>query len=299
VVATSGTALTLDQLKILSRYAGEITFCFDADNAGQTAMKRAIRMALQNDISIKIITTGEFKDPDEAIKDDPKNWERAVRNARPALEYWVDSLIPEGKFLDVSDKKMIAKEILPVIKIIFSDIEKEHYIKYLADKIAISEKSLIEALEKAKKDTEFTKPDSQRDYKNSHENLSISERILGLLWADPDLLDKVPKEILDSEPNVKHLPLLEEARSGNIDRDKIKNEFKLIYDQLSIQALANLDASKGGAIEEELLYLIGRQRSEQKEHIKKEFAKKIKEAEARNDKEGLKKLLAEFSTLIK
>ncbi|MDO8444155.1 MAG: DNA primase, partial [bacterium] len=110
VVASSGTAATLDQLKILSRYASEIAFCFDTDTAGQTAMKRAVKIALANDISTKIITTEPFKDADEAIKADPKNWQKMVASAKPSLEYWIDQLVVQNPKMEVSDKKKIAKE---------------------------------------------------------------------------------------------------------------------------------------------------------------------------------------------
>ena len=80
--------------KILNRYASVIALSFDHDEAGETAMKRAITIALQNDINTKIISIeGPYKDPDEAIKADPKNWERAIQNSKPSLEYWIDLLV--------------------------------------------------------------------------------------------------------------------------------------------------------------------------------------------------------------
>jgi DNA primase len=295
VVATSGTALTLDQLKVLSRYAGEIAFCFDNDIAGQTAMKRAIRMALQNDYSVKVISTVPYKDADEAIKKDKNIWAKAIKNAKPALEYWIDSLA-EGKELEVNDKKKIAKEILPIIKIIYSDIEKEHYIKYLADKLSVSEKSLIEALEKAKKDKEFQTSNSET---NIQDHISVLERIFGLLWAEPKLSDKIIAELDQIGGDSKFSPLFEMIKKKEFDREKIKPELQTYYDQISISALANVDSEDEGSFEVELLFLIGRHKSEKREKIKEEFADKIKQAEKTGDQTKLKALLTEFSALIK
>lgn len=297
VVATSGTALTLDQLRVLSRYAGEIGFCFDSDNAGQTAMKRAIRMAMQNDIAIKIISTVPFKDADEAIKADPKNWAKSVENARPALEYWIDALVNIKPALEVNDKKIIAKEILPIIKIIFSDIEKEHYIKYLAEKLSTSENSLIDALEKSKRDSEFRKNDDTKAPKPKE--LSITERILGFLWAEPSLISQVENQLENIKIEDKYAPFLEQIKTGNIERDKVKPDFASIYDQLSLRVVADIDPSADQAMVEEVMYLLGRLNSDKKEDIKEEFAKKIKAAEIAGDKEKLKSLLTEFSDLIK
>lgn len=298
VVATSGTALTLDQLKVLSRYAPEIAFSFDSDNAGQIAMKRAIRMALENDISIKIIKMpAPFKDPDEAIKADPENWKKAVASARPALEYWIDSMIGEKK-LGVSDKKNIAKEILPVIKVIFSDIEKEHYLKYLSEKLSVSEQSLSNALEKSKADSEFKK--APEEMKPTPKKLAPAERILSLLWVEPSLLKFVPENFSIENLNEKKFePLLDQVLKREIEREKIKPEVASIYDQTAIIALENIDPENDEALALEVKYLLGRLRSENIEKVKEEFARKIKEAENKGDKEALKKLLLEFSNLIK
>lgn len=299
VVATSGTALTLDQLKILSRYAAITAFCFDSDEAGQTAMKRAIRMAMQNDVSIKIINMPPpFKDPDEAIHADPDNWNKAVKNAKPALQYWIDRMIDKTPNPGIDDKKKIAREILPVIKIIYSEIEKEHYIKYLAEKISVSEKSLIEALEKAKSDHEFS---GQKDETPAiPDKLKIYERILGLIWAEPELITKLPAEIKNfTDYDEKYDDLFKMIKAGEILREKIKTEKAGLYDQLAVSALANTDPEKAESFAGELLYLSGRLRQDKSEKIKEEYARKIKAAEQSGDRELLKNLLSEFSSLIK
>jgi len=299
IVATSGTALTLDQLKILSRYASEMALCFDTDEAGQTAMKRAVRLALANDVTTKIITTAPFKDADEAIKADPKNWEKAVEGAKPSLEYWVDLLVAKSPQMTIADRKKIAREILPVVKNIFSEIEKEHYIKYLSEKISVSEQSLLAALEKAKSDGE-SQQKQKGVSKPTHENYSSFERLVGLLWAEPKLIGETGLEIASPknlEP--KYLPIFEMIGKKQIEREKIKPELAALYDQLAIIALSNINTEDDESARTELHYLLGRWRSEQKEDLKENFARKIKEAESRGDKEDLKKLLSEFSTLIK
>lgn len=299
VVAVSGTALTLDQLKILVRYAPVIAFSFDADTAGQTAMKRAIRMAMQNDISIKIISMPEaFKDPDEAINADPRNWAKAVKDAKPALQYWIDSSAGETPVMGIEDKKRIAKEILPVIKIIYSDIEKEHYVKYLSEKLSVSEQSLIEAMEKTKADKEFGQNDNSPTAKP--EKLSTAEQIFGLLWANPELLGSNIEEFKKlGSVETKYEDLIQQIGSGKIEREKIKPERQAIYDQLAILALENIDSEDDESAAKELKYLLSRQKSDSLEDVKAEFAAKIRAAEQSGDRSKLKELLEEFSRLIK
>lgn len=295
VVATSGTALTLDQLKILSRYAAEIAFCFDSDNAGQTAMKRAVRMALANDISVKIISTEPYKDPDEAIKTDPKNWVKAVESAKPALEYWINLLLEKTEKLDVSAKKKIAKEILPVIKNTFSEIEKESYIKYLAQKLNVSEKSLVEALDKTKQDREFAK--NEENITTKKEKLTIEEKIIGLVWSNLDLVNKVNLEFEITDARFKDFWQM--IRDKNISKEKISSSDAIMFNNLALLSLENINESDEENVLQELNYLIGRLRSERRDETKEQYARKIEAAERAGDKELVKKLLKEFSGLIK
>jgi hypothetical protein len=68
-------------------------------------------------------------------------------------------------------------------------------------------------------------------------------------------------------------------KNGNIEEDKLKENEKNYYDQLSIEILKDIDPNVDNALGIELQYLIGRLRSEKKEALKDSFAKKIKEAE--------------------
>ncbi len=298
VVASSGTALTEGQLKILTRYTAEIAFCFDTDDAGQAAMKKAVALALRNDVSAKIIAVPPpFKDPDEAIKSDPENWTKAVGAAKPALEYWIDLLVRKDPDLSVLAKKKIAKEILPVIKMTYSEIEKESYIKYLAKKLAISEKSLVDVLQKTKSENaERRKKEAEGDV--HRRELTLEERILGLAWFDFALLGKVKSGIIDLKH--KDTPgFIEMIRRGQIEKRNLDPVESRLLDQLVIVLGDELDLNNNEALQAEIEFLAARLKREEREQIKADFARKIEEAESRDDRAETKKLIAEFSRLIK
>lgn len=296
VVATSGTAFTEEQLKILSRYSQEVAFSFDNDEAGETAMKKAIKMALTNDASAKIIALpAPYKDPDEAIKSDPKNWKKAVSSARSGLEYWIDLLIRKNPELDVLTKKKIAREILPVIKTIYSEIEKEYYIKYLSKKLSISEKALVSVLEKTKASEPPKQPEAQE---MPVLKLSVLEQILGIIWYKPELLNTVSNQ-LNNAVNDKTSEFIKMIQDNKIEEDKIKPIEEQILNQYSMVVGQNIDFSDQDATKSELVFLLARYRSDAKDHLKLEFAKKIQEAEAAGDTAKIKNLLQEFSNLIK
>lgn len=300
VVATSGTALTLDQLVILNRYASVIAMCFDSDEAGQTAMKRAIRIAMQNDITTKIISMPKpFKDPDEAIKADPTNWPKAVKAAKPSLQYWIDRLLEKAPDPTVDDKKKIAKEILPIIKITSSEIEKEHYIKYLSEKIFISEKAIIESLEKSKADKEFSPNRSVNiSEKREEKTLTALEKILGIIWANHSYAT-LAQDVTQNIDEPKYSAFIEMIKKGEIAVEKIPPALGTQLDQLSVKTMADFNSSDEDVLKNEFNFLIGRLRSDAREDLRENFARKIREAEESGDKELVRKLLSEFSTLIK
>ncbi|MFA5927494.1 MAG: DNA primase [Patescibacteria group bacterium] len=295
VVASSGTAVTEQQLRTLSRYASVVGFSFDRDEAGETAMKRAITLALQNDVSCKIVSlSGPYKDPDEAIKADPKNWTRAVEQAKPALEFWIDLLVRKNPDLSVIAKKKIAKEILPVIKLTYSDIEKESYLKYLSKRLSVSEQSLLDALGKTKADKRATK---EIEEIAKHE-LSLSDRLAALLWHDSKLIKRIP----EGHKNIEFTDLKEfgaMVADGFVNKELAPQEEKSRLDQLVLALSENLEFDNPEALQSETDYLIKRISQEEREDLKNQFASRIRQAEEDGNKEKIKELLAEYARLIK
>ncbi len=297
VVATSGTAIGDEQLKILNRYSRNIAFSFDSDDAGIIAMKKAITIALENDISVKIVSLPKaYKDPDEAIKADPKNWTRAVADAKPALEHWIDLLILNKKNLGVMDKKTIAKEILPVIKNIYSDIEKEHYIKYLSLKLAVSEKALIGSLDKTK--SEKRRKLDQEENKTV-QKLSELERILGLLHLHKKFIKKLDNTDLKIIESFKNDQKYSQIVESIIEKEESLNKWKDVLDPIVVTIEQDFSEASNEDLFAELKYLILKTKTKNKEKIKQLYATRIKEAEAKGDMKDVAAILKEFSELLK
>ena len=85
-VAPGGTALTDDQLKLLKRFTENVVLSFDSDSAGISALSRSMTLAEKEEINIKVLTLGKYKDPDEAVKNAPKLFEKLFDNSVSALE---------------------------------------------------------------------------------------------------------------------------------------------------------------------------------------------------------------------
>jgi len=151
VVASSGTAMTLEQVQILKRYTNNLAIAFDADLAGQSAAKRGIDIALSQELNVKVIILPEgCKDPDECIKKNPANWTKAIENAQSIMDYYFQQVSANYDLVKPEGKKEAAKILLPVINKIGNKIEQEHWLKKLALLLDTSESVLKETLDKIK-----------------------------------------------------------------------------------------------------------------------------------------------------
>ncbi len=146
-VASSGTALTVEHLTTLGRLTKNIKFCFDADNAGLNATKRAVEHILGKDFIIKVVEIGaEAKDPDELIKKNPIAFKKAVQDAPLFLDFYISKMFSAISSLSLENKKKIKAEILPLIKQLSGAMEREHYIRLLASRLDVTPSALMEDL---------------------------------------------------------------------------------------------------------------------------------------------------------
>ncbi len=156
VVACSGTALTVEQLRLLKRYTDELRMAFDADAAGQHAAERSISLALAEGFVVKIIRIpeGGGKDADECLKKNPVVWHTAVKNAKPFMQDMMDVLVPEQErssvFKDPRRKHTLSQKIISFIGLLPSAIERDHWIQQGAMVLQTSPDALGELLKRAR-----------------------------------------------------------------------------------------------------------------------------------------------------
>jgi len=145
-VATSGTALSADQLGILSRFTQNLIFAFDSDNAGNIAAKRALELALNAGFNVKIIDLDGAKDPDELIKRGINAWLKAVESAGSFIDYFFEQVMKQHDPLSVEGKREITKELAPLIYRISDPITKSHYIRKLSQRINVAESAILDIM---------------------------------------------------------------------------------------------------------------------------------------------------------
>jgi len=146
VIAASGTALTSAQIRLIKRYTNNIALAFDMDKAGEMAVERGMKVALEAEMNIKVIELPQGKDPDECIKNDPGVWEKSVEDAKPMLEYFLDKLTAKFDLKKVENKRQVARAFLSVLADVKNKIEQDYWLKTLGQKLDVNEIYLREAL---------------------------------------------------------------------------------------------------------------------------------------------------------
>jgi DNA primase len=204
VVATAGTALTEPHLKALSRFTGDIRLCFDADKAGIAATERAIPIASRVKVSLSVIDIPSGKDPDELIQKDPKLWQAAVNKHEYALDWLMERY---QKVLDTNSaqgKREYSDILLPVVRSLSDDVERDHYLNAIAKSIDVSRDSLEQKLRKTTSETPAPrqrriKVTPQQLDKTAIENKKTQDNFLSLMLMRPTLrefLDLITAEML-------------------------------------------------------------------------------------------------------
>lgn len=200
VVAVKGTALTDDQAKLLSRFTKNVSLCFDQDSAGYEATKRSLTVLEKEGFNTTVVVITNGKDADEAIKNDPRSFKKAIKDSIGIYDYLLSRLMSLHNKNTIENKKKIADEILPALSRIENEIVKEHYLKKLSIELDTSYESLIKQLERIEKKEiigqkrAFVKLD-----KTSRKGV-LEEYLLALIVQHDDVktvLDRVIKTLKD------------------------------------------------------------------------------------------------------
>ncbi len=141
-VATSGTALTEDHLRLLSRLTKNIKFSFDQDSAGDNALRRAGELALPMGFRIKVITIKDAKDPDELIRKSAGLWKRAVADGVWFIDHYLNLAGQNFPTGSLEQKQFLSEQVVSLLTFVTDPLERDHYFRSISDRFGISEGAL-------------------------------------------------------------------------------------------------------------------------------------------------------------
>lgn len=246
-VATSGTALTQQQLRLLGRLTKNLKLCFDADAAGQRAAKKAGTLALELGFSVKLVTVTGAKDADELISIDPKLWEKALQESVWFVEYFITQADGHYAPRSVAQQKFVAQEVIPLIQLLPDPLERDRYTKEVSERFGFSQAVVASMVKDATSKTRSAQEDNEKQTQDvSPVSISVEaepipayeKNMLGVFLIKPALV-----ELWQSEGGTLQ-DFTTTAMQGLIQRVVAGERDSVLQETLAQEALFMLESEK-------------------------------------------------------
>ncbi|MBD3427260.1 MAG: DNA primase [Candidatus Omnitrophica bacterium] len=250
-VATSGTALTVNQVNMLKKYTDTAVMVFDSDQAGEAASLRGLDILVESGMKVRIASLPEGDDPDSYVKNNGKAaFQQIIENAKGLFDYKLDLLV--GK-LGRRDIGGITDEMLPTIAKVESEVVKSDYLKRLAERLGIHEQSLRHEMKKVKPDYSYHYASEAKVDLESKNYKSSEIHLLGLAMMSGENFKRIKSALgLDKfcDPKVKlvfmKVQKMYEEGAQNINPGKLLSRLEEDEDakNAAVQALAKADITQ-------------------------------------------------------
>ena len=164
VVASSGTALTTEQIKLIKRLTENVTILFDGDAAGIKASFRSIDMLLAEGMNIRVALFPDGDDPDSFARKHPRDFvENFIKTeAKDFIDFKAEILMKEAQN-DPIKKAEAIRDIVKSIGFVSNALKQEIFIKEISTKFELSEQSLFNELGVQKQIVQQHKPSERKE----------------------------------------------------------------------------------------------------------------------------------------
>jgi len=198
VVASSGTSLTTEQIKLIKRLTENVTILFDGDNAGIKASFRSIDMLLSEGMNIRVLLFPDGDDPDSFARKHPQEFvENFIdKEAKDFIDFKAEILLREAKD-DPIRKAEAIRDIVKSVAFVQNGLKREVYLKEVSNKFGLSEQSLFNELEIHKNAPNQERKPSSFQEKQAPQKLEVVQEALitinPLLVLEEKLVDLMLK----------------------------------------------------------------------------------------------------------
>ena len=176
-VASLGTALTVNQARLLKRYVNKVIISYDADLAGQTATLRGLEILRNAGFDVKVLKVPEGKDPDEFVRNNGKEaFLRLAKEALPLIEYRIKRAAEGINFKNGNELVAYGEKFAEILADL-NPIEKDVYIKKISEETSIKEQALYDLLSQV-----ISKKQNEENFINKKEDFGTK------LYVEPGYL---------------------------------------------------------------------------------------------------------------
>jgi len=309
IVAALGTALTVEQIRLLRRFTHNVVLLFDADAAGQMASLRSLDLLIEEGMNVRVAGLAVDEDPDSFIrKEGVERFKDRVAQAESLVDFKLRMLLAQHGQATVEARAKVAAALLPTIDKFASAIVKSEYMKRLAHELALSPESLSEELKRLRLPEGDRRPSAKitTATAESKEEIRPAERdILKLMLQEKEFISLTKDEIgLEDfisgqvrEVVSRLFTLLEEGNS--VSPANLMNCFD---DQKIQQLISSLLASEEGSLGDKKKIhrdCLNRLRQDKLKLLRQDIRQQMETARRAGDHEKLQQLAHEFNQSIK
>lgn len=199
VVASLGTSLTVEQVRMLKRFTNNIIMLFDSDTAGENATVRSLDLLVEEDVKVRVAQLPEGHDPDSFInKYGPEVFRKMLDSAQDLFDYKINLLLSRYDVETLDGKATIAGEMLPLISKIKNAIIQAGYLKRLAEILSVEDASLKAELKKVKPDYSYRYRPVEKVEKSAEAD-TAEKIIAGLMLEDKKFIQSVKEKFKPSD----------------------------------------------------------------------------------------------------
>jgi DNA primase len=231
VVATSGTALTAEQCRLLSRYSRRVVLVFDGDSAGSTAAERGIEFLLGADLEARVVCLPEGHDPDSLVRDEgAERLNTLVDSSLSVLDFYLDRLAARFDLRTVEGKAQVVVHLKPVIGRINDAVRRDLMLREVASRLGVDERAIRAELQRETRESK-SPGSASASLPVAAELPSIEQQFLGLLLKYPRFIAPSgtliePQDLLDPRARAICTHLFDKHKSTDaLDPSLLVEEF--------------------------------------------------------------------------
>lgn len=308
IAAPCGTALTVEQIRLLKRYSQNVVMAYDADSAGQMAALRSLSPLVEEGMRVRVARLPDGYDPDSYVRAFGRDkFLELIASGKDVFDYKLEAMKSRYNPANLGDKAAIASEMLSLIIKFSNEILKSAYLKKLAEGLKVDEGALLAELKKVRAGPQGARAAGRTAAAHPVSPLLNSlptERLLvKLMLEESEIIEQLreriaPCDFRDSALSGIVLRIFDLSGLGKkVDAKTIISQFE---DARMSKIICELTACEGPKVTDRHKLIndcIVRLKDDTRKLKQQEISEQIRLAEAGKNEFRLRELLTEFQSL--
>ena len=200
VVASSGTSLTVEQIRLMRKFTDNVTIIYDGDGAGIHAALRGIGLVLKEGMNVKVVLLPDGQDPDDFARKHTKEevLDHIARNERDFIGFKTDLLLDEAGN-DPLKRAELINDVADTVALIPDAVKRAVYVRTCAERFGIDEQILAERINRTR--TDMIMADKKQEERERQRAAAADHQEVPPLSAD-DYAQYAQADIVPVEPDV-------------------------------------------------------------------------------------------------